>query len=304
MLEFDKKSNLLMTNRYQYSLQDVAEPNLYRELYDYESIPKVAFNMRHVPENMPDEIWMTDTTFRDGQQSVSPFTVEQIVHLYSLMHRLGGPKGLIRQSEFFLYTDKDKKALHACQDLGYDFPEITTWIRANEKDFELVKQAGVKETGILVSCSDYHIFKKMHLTRKQAMDKYLGIVKAALDRGIRPRCHFEDITRADFYGFVLPFAEELMYLSEESGLPIKIRALLWCCPAAFRPRHHLRSAPLRARAVGTAGMAWPQRLLQGRQQRGYGVDVRLLVGQLLAAGHRRTHGQLPAGGHGHRVCFA
>ena len=224
MLEFDKKSNLLMTNRYQYSLQDVAEPNLYRELYDYESIPKVAFNMRHVPENMPDEIWMTDTTFRDGQQSVSPFTVEQIVHLYSLMHRLGGPKGLIRQSEFFLYTDKDKKALHACQDLGYDFPEITTWIRANEKDFELVKQAGVKETGILVSCSDYHIFKKMHLTRKQAIDKYLGIVKAALDRGIRPRCHFEDITRADFYGFVLPFAEELMYLSEESGLPIKIRA--------------------------------------------------------------------------------
>ena len=187
MLEFDKKSNLLMTNRYQYSLQDVAEPNLYRELYDYESIPKVAFNMRHVPENMPDEIWMTDTTFRDGQQSVSPFTVEQIVHLYSLMHRLGGPKGLIRQSEFFLYTDKDKKALHACQDLGYDFPEITTWIRANEKDFELVKQAGVKETGILVSCSDYHIFKKMRLTRKQAMDKYLGIVKAALDRGIRPR---------------------------------------------------------------------------------------------------------------------
>ena len=44
----------------------------------------------------------------------------------------------------------------------------------------------MKETGILVSCSDYHIFKKMHLTRKQAMDKYLGIVKAALDRGIRP----------------------------------------------------------------------------------------------------------------------
>ena len=270
MLEFDKKSNLLMTNRYQYSLQDVAEPNLYRELYDYESIPKVAFNMRHVPENMPDEIWMTDTTFRDGQQSVSPFTVEQIVHLYSLMHRLGGPKGLIRQSEFFLYTDKDKKALHACQDLGYDFPEITTWIRANEKDFELVKQAGVKETGILVSCSDYHIFKKMHLTRKQAMDKYLGIVKAALDRGIRPRCHFEDITRA----------------------------LLRRSPAALRPRHHLRSAPLCARTVGTAGMAWPQRLLQGRQQRGYGVDVRLLVGQLLAAGHRRTHGQLPAGSHG------
>ena len=223
MLEFDKKSNLLMTNRYQYSLQDVAEPNLYRELYDYESIPKVAFNMRHVPENMPDEIWMTDTTFRDGQQSVSPFTVEQIVHLYSLMHRLGGPKGLIRQSEFFLYTDKDKKALHACQDLGYDFPEITTWIRANEKDFELVKQAGVKETGILVSCSDYHIFKKLGMTRSQALDHYLGVVKEAFNAGIRPRCHLEDITRADFYGFVVPFVNELTELSHQAGIPIKIR---------------------------------------------------------------------------------
>ena len=82
----------------------------------------------------------------------------------------------------------------------------------------------MRETGILVSCSDYHIFKKMHLTRAQAMDKYLGIVKAALAQGIVPRCHFEDITRADFYGFVLPFAEQLMLLSEESGLPIKVRA--------------------------------------------------------------------------------
>jgi len=224
LLEFDKNLNLLKQAKYKYSLQDVQEPNLYREIYDYQSIPKIAFNMRHVPENMPDEIWMTDTTFRDGQQSVSPFTADQIVYLFKLLNRLGGPKGLVRQSEFFLYTDKDKKALQMCQDLGLEFPEITTWIRANEKDFELVKQAGVKETGILVSCSDYHIFNKMHLSRKQAMDKYLGIVKAALEQGIKPRCHFEDITRADFYGFVLPFAYELMELSKESGVPIKIRA--------------------------------------------------------------------------------
>ena len=173
---------------------------------------------------MPDEIWMTDTTFRDGQQSVSPFTPTQIEHLFKLESRLGGPYGMVRQSEFFLYTDRDREALERCQNLGLRFPEITTWIRANEKDFQLVKKAGVKETGILVSCSDYHIFKKMHLTRAQAMDKYLGIVKAALDMGIVPRCHFEDITRADYYGFVLPFAEQLMNLSRESGIPIKIRA--------------------------------------------------------------------------------
>lgn len=82
----------------------------------------------------------------------------------------------------------------------------------------------MKETGILVSCSDYHIFKKMKMTRKQAMDYYLATVKEAFNAGVIPRCHLEDITRADFYGFVVPFVNELQRLSREAGVPVKIRA--------------------------------------------------------------------------------
>ncbi len=223
-LEFSGKSNLLEENVYKYRLQDVPVPNLYRHIYNYEDVPKVAFNFRNVPMHMPEEIWITDTSFRDGQQSRSPFTVEQIVELFKLQSRLGGKKGIIRQSEFFVYTENDRKAVEKCMDLGLEFPQVTTWIRASEKDFDLVKSMGVPETGILVSCSDYHIFNKMHLSRGEAMDKYLGVVKMALEKGIIPRCHFEDITRADFYGFVVPFANELMKLSDEAGMPIKIRA--------------------------------------------------------------------------------
>ena len=223
-LTFSDSTNLLEQSAYKYQLQDREEPNLYRHLFDYESVPKVSFNHRFVPTCMPKEIWITDTTFRDGQQSTSPFTVEQIVHLYKLMHSLGGPKGIIRQSEFFVYSEKDRESLLRCKELGYDFPEITTWIRASEKDFQLVKDLGIRETGVLVSCSDYHIYKKMGLTRAKALDKYLGVVKSILDHGIFPRCHFEDITRADFYGFVVPFATELNRLGEEAGIPIKIRA--------------------------------------------------------------------------------
>ena len=223
-VEFSPQTNLIEQSSYRYSLQERDTPNLQRYLFDYDSVPKVSFNHRFVPMQMPEEIWITDTTFRDGQQSTSPFTAQQITDLYKLMHRLGGPKGLIRQSEFFVYTEKDRRALEECMSLGYDFPEITTWIRASQKDFELVKSLGIRETGILVSCSDYHIYNKMGLTRKSAMDKYLGVVKSALDMGIRPRCHFEDITRADFYGFVVPFAEALRQLGEEAGIPVKIRA--------------------------------------------------------------------------------
>ncbi len=224
MLDISKRTNLLEQGLYRYELQDVAEPNLYRDIYTYEEVPKVAFNHRKVPLNMPDEIWMTDTSFRDGMQSRSPYTVEQRVELFKLLSRLGGPKGLIRQTEFFVYSESDRQAIAECQALGYKFPEITTWIRASLEDFKLVRDLGIKETGILVSCSDYHIFKKLGKTRREAMEQYLKTISAALELGIRPRCHFEDITRADFYGFVVPFVNEIQKLSEQSGIPIKIRA--------------------------------------------------------------------------------
>ncbi len=224
MLEISSKTNLLEQKSYKYSLQDVETPNLYREIYSYTEVPKIAFNHRRCPINMPEKIWITDTTFRDGQQSVEPYTVKQIVDIYKLMSKLGGPNGIIRQTEFFIYSKKDREALDKCRELGLKFPEITSWIRATKEDFKLVKEMGIKETGILVSCSDYHIFNKLHMTRSQALNHYLSIVSAAFDAGIVPRCHFEDITRADFYGFVMPFILELHKLSEQAGIPVKIRA--------------------------------------------------------------------------------
>ncbi len=207
-----------------YQFTDVEQANLFRNMYPYNDIPKLIFNHRIVPMNLPQEIFITDTTFRDGQQARSPYTVQEICDLFTLLHKLDNGSGVIRQTEFFLYSNKDKESVLKCQELGYDFPQITSWIRAKKEDFALVKDMELKETGILVSCSDYHIFKKMNWTRSQAMKNYLEIVDAALCEGIIPRCHFEDITRADFFGFVLPFAEKLMEMSHDSGIPIKIRA--------------------------------------------------------------------------------
>ena len=65
MLEFSTKTNLLEQKNYYYNLQDVQDPNLYRDLYNYDEVPKISFNHRRVPINMPKEIWITDTSFRD-----------------------------------------------------------------------------------------------------------------------------------------------------------------------------------------------------------------------------------------------
>ena len=280
MLYKNEQSNLLEISQYRYSLQDVPDPNLYREIYPFSEVPKIPFNHRHVPIQMPKHIWLTDTTFRDGQQSRAPYTVDQIVHLFSLLSKLGGENGIIRQSEFFVYSEKDREAVRRCQELGLRFPEITTWIRANKRDFELVRDIGIEETGILVSCSDYHIFKKLGMPRSQAMQHYLKIVGEALDAGLRPRCHLEDITRADFYGFVVPFVNALTELSEQAGIPVKIRmcdtmglgvnysgvALPRSVPGIVYGLHHYAQVPSELlewhghndfyKAVSNAGAAW------------------------------------------------
>jgi citrate (Re)-synthase len=207
-----------------YQLENPEEPNLMRDMFPYSEIPKIMFDGVTVDARPASEIWITDTTFRDGQQARTPFTVEQVSKLFDLLHRLSGPNGIIRQSEFFIYSAQDREILEEVRHKGYRFPEVTAWIRANPSDFELVKKVGIKETGMLTSISDYHIFLKFKKSRREVLDSFMQVVQAAAEAGLEAiRCHYEDVTRADFWGCVMPFTEELMNFSAKSGLRIKIR---------------------------------------------------------------------------------
>ncbi len=246
-----------------HALKDVHRPNLFREQFPYRELPRVVFDGQGVPMQRAEEVWITDTTFRDGQQSRPPYTVEQVVDLYRLLHKLDGDSGTIRSSEFFLYSRRDRQAVEKCRELGFRHPQVTGWIRAVKSDFKLVKDMGLTETGILTSCSDYHVFLKLGKTRKQALDGYLDVVRAALDAGITPRCHFEDITRADFYGFVVPFAAELMKLSAEYDGPVKIRlcdtmgfGVPWAEAALPRSVPKLVQGMIREAGVPGAWLEW------------------------------------------------
>ncbi|MEW6061232.1 MAG: hypothetical protein AB1600_04740, partial [Bacteroidota bacterium] len=221
-----------------YELQDVPQPNLIGDIFPYSLPPLIKFEGKihelidgNIVEFDPNEvktrdIHITDTTFRDGQQARPPYKKEQMVTLFEMLSRLGGPNGVIRQSEFFLYTKNDRETIDACRNLNLKYPEITGWIRANKGDFRLVKEMGLKETGMLTSSSDYHIFYKQNQTRKQAMDQYIEVVEAALEAGIRPRCHLEDVTRADLAGFVLPFVQRLERLTENQPEHMKVKIRL------------------------------------------------------------------------------
>jgi isopropylmalate/homocitrate/citramalate synthase len=200
-----------------------AGPAYFRHTFPYDLPPLARFEADAVPLAPAPEIWITDTTFRDGQQSRAPYTPEQIADLFRLLARLGGPRGMIRQSEFFLYTEKDRRAVELCQEQGLRFPEITGWIRASLDDYRLVQAAGLRETGILASISDYQIYRKLASDRQTVLDGYVRVVEAALADGVVPRVHLEDATRADVQGVVVPFARRLMELGAQAGIQVKIR---------------------------------------------------------------------------------
>ncbi|MHC5053569.1 MAG: beta/alpha barrel domain-containing protein [Planctomycetota bacterium] len=161
-------------------IKGISEPNLMEDMFPHVAPPHIVFD-EPITEHFDGEqvtldpadlkgrdIHITDTTFRDGQQARPPYTVDQIAELYDLLARLGGPKGVIRQTEFFVYSKKD---------------------------------------------------------RAKAFENYTAVAKEALSKGIRPRCHLEDVSRADIEGFVLPYVQELMRISEEvdDSLKVKIR---------------------------------------------------------------------------------
>ena len=205
------------------ALEHVDKPQLYRSIFPYTSICRTTFDGIHLSPRPLEHMTITDTTFRDGQQARPPYSVRQIARMYDLLHKLGGRSGLINATEFFIYSGKDRKAIEVCRSRGYRFPRVTAWIRANKDDLKLARSMEFDEVGMLTSVSDYHIFLKLGKTREEAMEMYLDLARQALEWGIVPRCHFEDVTRADIYGFCLPFAQKLMELSRQASMPVKIR---------------------------------------------------------------------------------
>lgn len=159
---------------------------------------------------------ITDTTLRDGAQDpcFAIFPNEAKLEYFDLLHELDNGTGVIDAIEVFIYQKRDLWTLDKLLQRGYDFPRITAWTRATPKDIrDLVRvSAGrVKETGMLASCSDHHIFDRLGFrTKEEAIEKYLATIMTACENGITPRIHLEDATRSDVEGWVIPFVSRVM----------------------------------------------------------------------------------------------
>lgn len=193
---------------------------------------------------------VTDTTLRDGAQDsrIALFPHEARVRYFDLLHRLDNGAGRIYAVEVFIYQKRDLWTLEKLLDRDYEWPKVTAWTRATPKDIKQlveVAQGRVKETGMLASASDHHIFDKLGFASKEeAIEKYLQPIRTALEHGITPRIHLEDCTRADIYGWVIPFMQRVLDESRGIanfricdtigwGVPDPYAALPWGIPRLF-----------------------------------------------------------------------
>jgi len=216
-----------------FGLVEVKEPNLHKDIFPWSLAPVMPIDGVTLPIEVQDNLEITDTTFRDGQQAREPYTTEQMVKLYGWLRELGGPKARISMSEFFIYSKRDVDAVKQCLTMG-GAPKVTAWIRAAKQDVKLFAETSkaveqetglpLDETGILTSISDYHIFYKYgNKGRKEVVDGYVELVEEVLKAGFSCRCHLEDSTRSDVFGVVVPFVRRLMKLAEKHGKRVVIR---------------------------------------------------------------------------------
>jgi isopropylmalate/homocitrate/citramalate synthase len=201
-------------------VSSVSQPELFSDVFPENHVPRIHVEGERA-SFLPESVWVTETTLRDGQQGGIPFTTEQAVRVYELMDRIGGPGHVIRQSEFFIYARSDRDAYLECwrrYEEGRARVEPTVWIRATPSDVQLLRGLPVREAGLLCSTSDYHTFFKFKPAgRTQAARTYLDAIRLTLDAGIRPRVHLEDITRAPWQGFLLPFLQTVEDLARPYG---------------------------------------------------------------------------------------
>ncbi|MBB6099867.1 2-phosphinomethylmalic acid synthase [Deinobacterium chartae] len=237
-------------------VQDVPHPEYFPDSFPPEDFPRYPWTER--PASLPERAWVTETTHRDGQQGGLPLTAEQGLTVYERMCAFTGDSGALRQAEFFVYRPSDRAMLEGALERWRSGAPVepTTWIRASTRDVALVRDLGVRETGMLASASDYHTFHKFKPGgRAQAARTYLEAVAATLDAGLRPRLHLEDATRAP-RDFLLPFVEAVMELARPYG-------------EAQRPRF---------RVCDTLGLGLPYDFVSGPR------SVPALIGELRGLG--------------------
>ncbi len=302
------------------------EPNLLEETFDYGLPPLIRFDgpiveyidgkpVEFDPQPLAGrDIVITDTTFRDGQQARPPYTVEQMVHIYDLLAKLGGPQRRHPPDRVLpLHQERPRDA----RPLPRAGAPLSRVHRLDpRRQGRLPPGPGGGPEG------DRHadqLLRLPHLPQAQVQEPQ-GSAWTATARWSPPPSRPASAPAATWKtspgptstASSCPSCERLMRMSEQvpEQLSVKIRlcdtmGFGLSFPGAELPRsipkliYKLNQRG--GRAQRPPGMARPQRLPQGARQRGHRLALRLRRPERHAVRLRRADRQPAAGRRDHRV---
>jgi len=240
VLSYNRRTHTLEYRGHDYRLREPERPQLFREQLPFSEVPKLSWNHRLTPASVPADIWIVDSTFVSGRGGGLRLDPGAAVRLLEHLVRLGGQNGVIRQLELPLGSAADREILERCLERDYRYPMITAFVdgplfaagpaagtaldeESGAPGFATIKSLGLREVGFRVPASDYQIALRHGKSRREVQAATVRRVRAALEEGLVPRCHLQDITRADIFGFVIPLVKELLALAEAYRSKVKLR---------------------------------------------------------------------------------
>ncbi len=110
-------NHLLEIEEHMYILDDVKKPNVFRNMFPYSEVPKIPFNDRIVPHNMPEEISLFGIGERTGNTPL-----EAMVFEYAQL------KGNLNGMDTTVITEL---AEYYEKEIGYQIPSRTPFVGKN-----------------------------------------------------------------------------------------------------------------------------------------------------------------------------
>ncbi len=193
---------------------------------------------------MIDNVWITDTTLRDGEQAAGvAFTTQEKVEIAVLLDQAG-----VNEIECGIPAmgGAERDAVKAIASLGTK-ARVSSWNRAVITDIQLSLDCGVGAVTISLPVSDFQINRKLGKSRHWILTQLTAALDFAKENNLFVCVGAEDASRADedfltlfaqsahdagadrlrfsdTLGIMEPFAmyERILCLTEECALPVEI----------------------------------------------------------------------------------
>jgi len=166
----------------------------------------------YVPEietNLPEKVWLFDTTLRDGEQMPGvTYTIDEKILIAHQLDELRVPK---IEAGFPITSRGETEAVKKIAALGLD-STIVALARPLKSDIDRALDCDVPYVHIFISTSDLHIKHMMNTNREEVMRQTVEGIEYAKDHGVRVEYSPQDATRTD-----MGFLKQICIAASETG---------------------------------------------------------------------------------------